>query len=184
VSNRAYIVGRRYRVPCVSWQGYLTPILGPMHEDAEHIGFKHQHWHIDFRFVSKQQWEGMRESYADYSRVHGKVITADKAESGVVYVRRKCLREMPVFPRDIPDGGHGSMAVPWLSKLESAYADKRLNLNCMTCPHRGLPLDGIAPKNGVLVCPGHGLAWDVSTGRLHPRVSASASSPHTPEATR
>jgi nitrite reductase/ring-hydroxylating ferredoxin subunit len=53
------------------------------------------------------------------------------------------------------------------ARFESKYADA--SAKCGTCPHRGFPLGGVPAKRGVVVCPGHGLAWDQATGRNVPR---------------
>src|SRR5262245_46578027 len=34
-----------------SWQGFSVPVLGPLHEDAQTIGFPWAHYHVDWRFV-------------------------------------------------------------------------------------------------------------------------------------
>ena len=50
-----YQVGKFYRVPCiraakpVQYGNEWLPILGPWHEDTEHINFPHHHYHVDAR---------------------------------------------------------------------------------------------------------------------------------------
>jgi len=135
-------------------------VIGPWHEDAELIEFPHDHYHFDFRFVSNlsslmrpaEEWR--------FARVLTRAACAimDGSEPRVEWMRRKCIRDGPLFP----DAPH------WGSKLERAYANKKLE--CGRCPHRGLPLHGQPVNGGVVVCPGHGLAWDVQTGALVPRA--------------
>ena len=36
------------------------PVLGPRHEDADHLNFPYQHWHIDGRFVSAALWRKVK----------------------------------------------------------------------------------------------------------------------------
>ena len=81
-----------------------------------------------------------------------------------VPLRRKCQREMPDFPSHV-DG--------WLNTghrhLEAAYRGCRLKPDHPVCPHKGFPLEGLPEKDGVVICPGHGLAFDMNTGELVPR---------------
>ena len=158
-------IGRYYRVPCVEvpmWR-CMVPLFGPLHEDTEIIGFPEEHWHIDWRFTSPafmERWV--------YKRIpHGTVLSRKNAVGAVEIRPRKCRREMPVFPTHPYSG----KPVFWLADLEKAHAEARLKCG-MICPHRGLPLAGCPAKDGVVVCPGHGLAWDVETGDLVRRLPA------------
>ena len=36
------------------------PVLGPRHEDADHLNFPFQHWHLDGRFVSADLWRKVK----------------------------------------------------------------------------------------------------------------------------
>ena len=36
------------------------PVLGPRHEDADHLNFPYLHWHIDGRFVSAALWRKVK----------------------------------------------------------------------------------------------------------------------------
>ena len=63
----AYEIGKSYRVPTVrvvSRGRWPIPILLPLHDDLEIIGFPYDHWNGDPRFMSDQQliayMEGMR----------------------------------------------------------------------------------------------------------------------------
>lgn len=157
-SSEPVKVGRYYSVPCVfvaPWNRTL-PIMGPLHEDREVIGFEEDHWHIDWRFVDTQWYRDA----GKFSVRHGKVISAKNAGGPVVRRNLKCKREMPEFPAQV----RGNQ-VHWLSKLEDVFAGTRLKTG-MVCPHRGIPLAGCPVKNGVVVCPGHGLAWCAATGEL------------------
>lgn len=60
----AFVVGKMYRVPCMfvervvrsSWiptDGWV-PVVGPRHNDVEHLNFDHEHYHVDWRFISSQ----------------------------------------------------------------------------------------------------------------------------------
>jgi Rieske Fe-S protein len=52
-----YVVGTFYEVPCVRarWGDVETdwPVLSGLHEDAELVGFRDWHYHVDPRFVSQ-----------------------------------------------------------------------------------------------------------------------------------
>jgi hypothetical protein len=165
------VIGKFYMVPCVWADGDWQPVIGPRHEDKEHIGFDELHFHKDPRFISDREvMQGFDWAVSRTSRV----ITCSpaqwelasvlvKIEHGPRERRRKCHRRMPTFPADITSAGRPA----WQLKLERAY--EGATLACMRCPHRGIPLDGLPVKDGKVICPGHGLAWDVSTGELVPR---------------
>mgnify|MGYP002784344289 CR=1 FL=1 len=150
------VLGQRYRVRCVRTDGLhywpkWIPVLGPLHEDAAIIDFPEDHWHIDWRFAPA--------SFFDFTRcrVHplGQVISKRNTRGGLVRHALVYKREMPEFPN----------YAHWLPELEAAHADDRLKPG-LVCPHRGISLKGCPHRGGVIVCPGHGLAWDVTTGRL------------------
>lgn len=157
------IVGKFYNVPCIqSENGKWFPILGPKHEDADYIRFPTEHYHFDFRFITNS--DIIRQFGRSYhpGQFFGSVATAARGMAGGCYrmdtiktMRRKCIRQMPEYPID---------RAIWLPQLEAAYADKKMK--CMTCPHRGIPLDGLPVKDGVVTCPVHGLRWNVTTGEL------------------
>lgn len=163
----AYQIGKFYSVPCVKsqWQWMPTvPILGPMHEDREIIDFPEHHYHIDWRFVSARAWQRRLSASPGKGKSNGhKVLGLPISErnicSDVFMHRLLCKREMPEFPLSA-----------WLTELEPLYASRRLTED-FVCPHRGIPLAGCPVKNGVVICPGHGLAWNVETRKLVPRQS-------------
>lgn len=157
----AYQVGRYYKVPTVRGTVYYTmanwPVLGPKHEDKEFINFPSRHFHIDWRFVSKQMFDMVK-------RRHSAPVAITLCEDDRINVTGlpasahrllKCKREMPRFPRE-----------PfWLHRLEDAY--EHCVLKTKVCPHRGLPLDNLTPDaDGNVTCPGHALRWNFDTGRM------------------
>lgn len=163
------VVGTRYRVPCIwahrGWDASWWPILGPQHADPD-LGVDMEHFHYDWRFIPADLIEATFSPAAakDPSRAMGQVVTD---WSGAVQLRvLECVRPMPQFPALRPIEGD---LIPWLGALESRYVTARLK--CRTCPHRGMPLDGLpADEQGRVICPGHGLRWDLATGELAPRV--------------
>jgi hypothetical protein len=160
-------VGKFYLVPCVRADGVWTPVIGPRHEDKELIGFDEQHFHKDIRFMSDSQIElGFDWAVSRTDRFI--TCTPEQYEMASVLVRidheprlmpQKCRRRMPDFPLHITDNGRPA----WQAKLEDAYAGAKF---CGRCPHRGIPLSGLPVKDGKAICPGHGLQFEVATGKL------------------
>lgn len=167
-------IGRMFDVPHVKWMGnfqnsvkpywvpssLLIPILGPLHEDREIIGFPYNHWHIDWRFVPVMQWIAIKKRSLHRERntsAASKVLSDYNTDGVIVRKKRKCLRSHITFP----DIG------PWHVEIEEAYHGSVMK--CRVCPHRGISLVGAPVVNGAIICPGHGLAWDPETGKLKPR---------------
>lgn len=172
--GEAPTVGRFYWVPCVRVPGRgFWPVTGPRHEDAAIIKFPRPHWHYDLRFTSEAQMAFLcnRGRYARdlgallFGKVglpdgeaHGSVLVGRKLAPPVLR-RRRCLRAQPSF---VIDGE----APPWQAELEAAYSQQKVA--CQKCPHRGLPLASLPRIEGTnqVICPGHGLRWDLGTGKL------------------
>ncbi len=163
-------VGRFYLVPCVYVEAESikwAPVIGPEHTDVEYIRFPHRHYHYDWRFLtSDQAWRiaphrFQRETGVLDEFAHGNVAREEfeKYRPGIEWRKRKCWRAMPDFP-----------VVHWTVAMSDAFASTRLKPDCRTCPHRGVPLNGLPERDGVVVCPGHGLAWNLKTGAMVPRV--------------
>lgn len=169
-------IGTRYRVPCVKVSGWRgrgggwMPVIGPAHDDSEIIGLPYRHYHHDARFTPASMFGQVHrfDRRAVESVLLG-VIRVSVIEAGPEHRVRVCQRQMPEFPLRISNRYGEVQESPFARKLEAAYADRRVDPKCMRCPHRGFPLDGLPVRDGVVVCPGHGLAWDVTTGRLVPR---------------
>lgn len=161
-----YVIGKMYSVPCVEnppWKnaGRWLPILGPLHEDAEIVKFEYRHYHIDWRFVSKSFFTTSTWGLPPRSPL-GRVLSPDLIPGfayQIINRRMKCKRTMPEFP----------VTAPWLSELEQEFESARLGPN-LICPHRGMPINGCPIKDGNVVCPGHGLRWNIETGELDKRT--------------
>lgn len=156
-------VGRYYLVPCRAVHGTSRwyPIHGPLHDDRD-IGIAAKHHHVDLRFMSKRQilrwivWrntnlppevEAMTQVIGD---THGGRQTA------VFYRKVMCKRQMPQFP-----------ALAWQERIGRRFAGHCLNLEHPVCPHKGFSLTGLPQDaDGIVTCPGHGLRWNLRTGRL------------------
>src|SRR5437868_7625480 len=185
------VIGHWYHVPGVLIDrfGYI-PIHGPWHEDKEVIKFDRHHYHCDWRFASKRFFDYVWRTVTvpewvtkEDGKVHNRVIT--EAMTRWILRRKKCMWPMPDFPN-----------AKWLATFEETYRDHVLSPKCLICPHRGMPLlHGTVRRELPLpspteppvfqnsyralpfdesshltvVCPGHGLKWDLSTGRVVPR---------------
>lgn len=165
------VIGRFYSVPTVygplGGQVGRWPVLGPLHDDRDVIGFEWEHYHYDWRFFSPTAWDYVIRWATNSSgefKPHG-LVMSDRPDipcpirvGPVIYRRRKCYRLMPEFPREFAAKG-------WLKRLEAAYANQTLKPG-LICPHRGASLRGLPVVDGCITCPLHGLRWDVATGRL------------------
>lgn len=164
------VVGKYYLVPhvCVSPHVEVlraVPVIGPPHEDAEFIGFPDRHYHPDRRFVSDRWLDyygtGPYGRSAHWGIVYSFQINGRDTEMFEIGLKRvKLRRVVETFRKD----------APWLQKLEKAYASDRLR-DGMICPHRGISCRGVKVNDQkCVVCPGHGLQFNVETGRLVSRI--------------
>jgi hypothetical protein len=177
IESNPYQIGRYYQVPTVL--GTLAncrwdwPVIGPLHEDAEIIGFPDLHYHIDWRFVSARLYVRMVDWYG-FSKYGASHLLALPLHQGLrahqielpkpVIKRLMCKRDFPAYPR-----------ISWLNQLEEKYQD--CVLKTAVCPHRGIALDNLpCNEDGIVTCPGHGLQWNLRTGKIvtgqHREVSA------------
>lgn len=172
---KPYQVGLYYEVPTIDATLHglrdIWPILGPWHEDAEFVKFPWEHFHLDGRFLNTRQWEWLHSRFETTDAVFGVVVTergfsaygeldGPRMIHGQPQIeRRQCMRVLPDFPFE---------RATWLFQLEKEFSSAVIRQPI--CPHRGIPLDGLTPKDGIVTCPGHGLCFDVLTGQC---VSAS-----------
>lgn len=177
-----YEIGKMYWVPTVATAIHREPIavMGPLHEDAQDVGFDPYHYHADPRFISERNllrhlgWT-LAPSYAQGTLNKPVSIRPEHAPDSwgerdrewwplidhkPVLRLRKCHRTMPTFLW---------WWAPWLQGLEARHKGCTLNLDDPICPHRGIPLSGVPRLEDdpdVAVCPGHGLLWNMRTGDL------------------
>lgn len=159
-SPRVAVVGQRYWVPCVlnpdhDGRYFWVPIIGPLHEDKLIIGFEKEHFHYDLRFWSDRLISKVFGSWGLQDPARSLVSVLTGFDKGPKVCRRKCFREMPEFP-----------VCGFSMALEKAYCEQRVNPANPICPHRGLPLVAPANEDGVVVCSGHGLSWNIKTGEM------------------
>jgi len=172
-----YTIGEFYTISTVkAWfhdRLDVWPVLGPKHEDIEHIGFAPQHYHLDYRFFNDRQYKFILrrtvrlrgydiplEAAVLFAELIVEIYRNDPLPKPVLR-RRKCRRAMPSS-----EGAFALHRIGWLSKLYDAYADKIL-LPGRICPHRGAPLTGLdIDVEGCVTCPLHLLRWNIKTGKL------------------
>ena len=156
-------VGKMYRVPCVrrlytrdaadfSGSGWV-PVIGPIHDDKEVIGFAPLHLHRDTRFEDTSRDWRLNTPLGRLARVES--VGVHEALGIPIPIRhqyslrqRKCRRLTDVWT-----------PVRFTQSLEEAYRRCRIGPDGL-CPHRGIPLAiGARLKDGSTVCAGHGLRW-------------------------
>lgn len=176
------VPGQFYLVPTVRyiWNNVEGdwPVMGPKHTDAEVLNFPWPHYHVDLRFIPLALM-------ARFARRHPageaflafrplcRHIDGSRDETAPhpdpVWRRRRCQRAAAPTPRDYYDFVRGWRAR--MPALEAAYQGAMLiqGPKGPVCPHRHAPLNSVTPDcNGHVVCPLHGLRWDLATGRLVP----------------
>ena len=169
------VVGKMYKVPCIrqvycdhpqpSQEADWIPVIGPIHDDKEIIGYSPLHLHRDNRFVKKTPFS--YESSDALSRL-GRVERVTESVSWRFRIEcaikhRKCIRLADVWT-----------PVKFTRPLEEAYRRCRIGPDGL-CPHRGIPLAvGARLPDGSTVCAGHGLRWSAK-GELLPLEDPSPS---------
>ncbi len=158
------VVGKFYLVPTIDYWFYRTrdwyPIMGPKHDDKEHLEFVRQHYHPDWRFMPENIYRDVTET-GEQQIYRWPLCHIDHPTFGpVVYKRRKCLRIPP--PNTLVPRHEKGRALhrAWLGK------DARPGPHGWVCPHRGTALGSVAPDAaGHITCPLHGLKFCAVTGK-------------------
>lgn len=168
------VLRRTYLVPTVryEWNGRVDdwPVMGPRHEDGEHLSFPWWHYHLDPRFMTAAQWRRARRTPwakkgAAAVQSHPLLKWADpRMQDGIphpdpVWRPLRCLRVMPEYLF----GDIGPVI-----RLNAAYAGRRCPRDAagrLVCPHKGADLSTLAPDgDGLITCPLHGLRIDPARG--------------------
>lgn len=205
MSETAFVLGKVYKRPCVraAWCGRVDwyPVIGPLHEDNEFIGFQHQHFHVDYRFLPFRARDRSYSCRVRFSEVFGSPISTiaplldsplECFEQGHVHAWSEHPFQPMIRLDDLPHEGvplesyyatkqkkflgdypeYPSKSAYWIPKMEEVFKEAKLKPG-MICPHRGADLSGISPDpvDGTITCPLHGLRWCVSTGELAPRAA-------------
>ena len=189
--------GRKYPRPCVRtvWSrmrkpGWV-PIIGPVHDDAEIIGFEPKHWHVDFRFLPRnmrRKTPGGRGIHEVFFMPVSSVWPEGDSRGDSGGEGKGTMRPgMGIRVDDLPDPRYPVESylrilnrtfhehypgypdeLRWMKRLEEAHRDSEL-LPGPVCPHRLAPLGGIEEdEDSCVTCPMHGLRWNLRTGRLAP----------------
>ncbi len=177
------VEGRFYLVPTVraKWYGKVAdwPVIGPLHEDREILGFDLDHYHVDARFLPRDYPDIFR---AFSGPVHADTWAVRRAKNwgepmpslpSPVLKRRKCVRAS--VPFSLP----WSAAVTPVHELRRRFAGQQcvMGKGGWVCPHRKASLGSIEPEVGtapdgspahVITCPLHGLRIDAVTGLVLP----------------
>lgn len=168
------VVGRRYKVPCIrrvccdrfqsDQRADWIPVIGPIHDDKEVIGFAPLHLHRDYRFIKETPFSfNPSDALSRLGRVQ-RVNDDDglndddgwRFTTECAIKHRKCIRLTDVWT-----------PVGFTRPLEEAYRRCRIGPDAL-CPHRGIPLAaGARLPDGSTVCVGHGLRWSAK-GELLP----------------
>jgi hypothetical protein len=181
--REAPVPGERYRVPTVrhDWLGLTSewPVMGPRHDDEE-LGFYHQHYHIDLRFLTPRQAQKMRREYQHSAGRHGVPSLMLAAASRPLHA----TRDHPAMPEPVLRIRRcmtTEHAYPVTFALETGYRHRQMaesyaNRRCgrdssgqLICPHKGFALGSLTPDaEGRVVCPLHGLVIDTRSGTVVP----------------
>lgn len=161
------IVGKRYWVPHVHSKprmGYAAndgwiPVLGNFTgDDDDGVFAPAPHWHIDFRFMPPHAFACWMDKL-DTSYIFIGTNVSDISLHGPTMKRATCYRETPEWPREkilpIPGTTYG---------LDALFSGQCLMNG--RCPHKGIKAVDMHRKGNVLTCPGHGLRFDASTGKV------------------
>jgi hypothetical protein len=162
-------IGQMYWVPCItSKRGSQAPIknvpvTGTIHQDKFYFDVEWKHIHFDVRFIAGRVQEWLEEDACiteDPASILNYAVHTDDLLHGPYDRLLRCMRHTPVFRLNNCE----EMVLPLQQKLPQSK--RRLPAKCMRCPHRGTPLNGIPLRMGVVVCPAHGLAFDVETREM------------------
>ena len=162
------VVGKVYLVPCFEHFWFNTgigPVLGSFHDDSK-FGFGQiPHLHPDLRFLTDVDYDSLvkfQEKNSKKGEISEFIFFKDR---GSLTLRpMKCRRLVGPYVRS----SNSPAAV-----LDNHFKAARLNLCRLRCPHKGTHL-GSMPKchtlygDKAVVCPSHGLAWSLKSGKMIP----------------
>lgn len=178
-----------YWVPCIpipdifsksfsylSLEDGWVPVLSAPHIDREtaftidtegqQIESPHAlHYHVDVRFIKADLPIGG--SVGVSAKLFGSLLDVfdfetpnDEIDDLIEWYRKKCYR---VSIDDFENSLVPSMYETGVISEGLRLTDKKV------CPHQKTCLRGIPQSNNTVVCPAHGLRWDILSGNLIPR---------------
>lgn len=164
------LLGKYYLVPALLWDWDFRggtemwwPVLGYQHNDVQFFGIHEMHYHVDPRFLTRRHWRCIWASsiYSKLNVVISKPLGLRSRPDGV--------REKPEPTRmrcsmvEVPYGHAHQMSVCSLNRhFDGTQCAK--GKRGFVCPHKHIALGSIAPIDGVITCPLHGLRVDAETG--------------------
>ena len=162
------VPGRFYQVPCIFYRycGMTDwwPVLGPRHKDVAFLNFPHLHYHVDGRFLSKRQRRHLAGYAMSLETLAGMVSSrplnlrnGEPPPPEPTVKRRKCSLARIDYAQ------HHQPNIQKIATHFAAHKCKRGEQGWI-CPHQATPLGSIAPVDGVITCPLHGLRIDAATG--------------------
>lgn len=188
------MIGKYYDVLCARaiWLDSQSkprwwPVTGPQHEDGEIIGFPHQHYHVDYRFLRAD------ERRLTIGRAAHPVFVVPIAMVSPDVPERPTPTEWGISLETLPQEHYpvesylrvmrrrqnadalehpGEELARWMDDLKAAYADAELlgPPERPVCPHRLAPLDNLpVDDESCVTCPLHGLRWNLETRRMEPK---------------
>ena len=156
-------IGEEYWVPCAEimmndGRLYYIPVLDHLHVDPQ-FDFPHEHYHIDGRFYIHPRMEHQFQIEKGWT---SSVIVPETSTSyrflsiAVQYIKCERLSTGLVIPTKPTDSQRSKLA-----KYEEWYHGY-IGRICKgrKCPHFGTEM---LEKDGVLICPMHGLTADSAT---------------------
>ena len=166
------VQGEYYLVPTVRYEycGKVRdwPVFLPRHADVEFFNFADHHYHVDPRFLSKRDFDGVssprRDGFAQCQASPLAIRTWKSGESEpvphppVIWKRRRCAR--PVVPYRYGDQKE-------VVALCAAYAGQQCadSGGGWICPHQHFAMGSVSvDESGVQTCPLHGLKIDAASG--------------------
>lgn len=147
-------IGKFYVVSCIMMDhGHYAPVLGLPHEDSEFEFGQFMHYHFDYRFAHPRLIQAMMFQFGHYDNLSYAVVH-EKRTRGEIFKRpMKCLRNAPLPP-------------PFMDIFHKLYEHfKGKKMTGMVCPHKGTCLSSVPQDGKSVVCPAHGLAWNIKTGK-------------------
>lgn len=189
--------GRYYSVPCAFVKAFdrldWWPVRGHWHEDKKLLEFPLHHYHLDGRFLNKDQrryvggqYDAPESEFATaftygfgglVRRINGAAIGALRSspnvEPPVEWKRRKCwTSSVPVI---FGCGPSNLQLVRKFCTLKNEFAGAQCPSRDgqWICPHKGYGLGAEPVENGRITCPLHGLIIDAQTGVVLPHACAS-----------
>lgn len=159
------VVGFDYIVTClVAYRlgrfSFPIPLVCEPHTDPQLNSptAKKKHHHIDWRFVNDELMTYLQNHFAEFdfqpTELAFNVLVASDFDVFEEHELR-CLRKAPA-------------ATVSFSVLKREYKNCVIDVNHPICPHRGVPLE-VNRGKCLAVCQGHGLVWNLETGKMSSR---------------